>query len=116
MKDFLYILLAVIGLALVGAGLSAIQQARQRPVVRSSNVPFPELASLTNNDGSTIPSESLPLILCGYICHLAACAIYATSRGRSPAFGLLGLLSPVAYVLLPIVVAPRPPQSNHSLA
>jgi hypothetical protein len=59
--------------------------------------------SLNASESSTVPAVSVLYFLFGYLLQVLGCALYADNRGRSAFFGLLGLLSPIGYVLLSLL-------------
>jgi hypothetical protein len=73
----------------------------QRLVTLSPDSPF-AVAHRATTAGMAWPSTVLHLLF-GYLLQIVGCALYAENRGRSPLFGLLGLLSPIGYVFLSLL-------------
>lgn len=114
MKDTFYVLFALIGLVLVGVGVAQIRehrrsQARPDSFEQIIGQHFPSgafshpMTQPMGTAGSTVPAESVFYLLFGYLFQVVGCGLYADRRGRSPFFGLLGLLSPIGYVLLSLL-------------
>ncbi len=117
MKDAAYVLGAAIGLLLVGMGTAEINASRARQP-QSSGFPeeirhmmerdFPLPAAGSSSTAGMVPVAAVCYLLFGYLLQIGGCVVYATNRGRSGWFGLLGLLSPIGYVFLSLLnPAPR---------
>ena len=111
MNDAIYVILATIGLLLVGLGLAGIQesQAAQRhrdiPALIGARASPETLFAPRGRPSSAgmVPAASVVYLLFGYILQMVGCAFYATNRGHSALFGLLGVLSPIGYVVLALL-------------
>jgi hypothetical protein len=116
MKNVIYVLCAITGFALAAAGSSQIAaQIQEQELAKARANSFPAAIERLFSQGSScptrqnsahngmVPVETVVYLLFGYILQVVGCAVYAESRGRSVAFGLLGLLSPIGYVFLALL-------------
>lgn len=120
MKDFVFVVSAVIGLVLTSVGLTQIQASAARQKSAAETIPAVVEKMLSGNsrsdssccpsNQSMVPAETVVYLLLGYVLQMVGCAVYAESRGRSAVFGLLGLLSPVGYIFLALLNRPPPPR------
>jgi hypothetical protein len=130
MKNVIYVFCAAIGLFLVGIGSTQVVaqfQERERAKARANSIPaaieklFSQGSCCPTPQSSScvgmVPAETVVFLLFGYILQMVACAVYAESRGRSVAFGLLGLLSPIGYVFLALLnpASPSEVQSPNTI-
>ena len=127
MKDAMYVVCAAIGLLLVGVGVAQIQEnasartrrsdlpATIREMLPADLLPAESPSALAHRPTSTgmVPVTTVLYLLIGYLLQIGGCALYAENRGRSAFFGLLGLLSPIGYVLLALLnPVPQPVPSK----
>jgi hypothetical protein len=115
-KNVIYVLCSIIGFALAAAGSTQIAaQIQEQELAKARANTFPAAIERLFSQGSCypnpqssahngmVPAETVVYLLFGYILQIVGCAVYAESRGRSVAFGLLGLLSPIGYVFLALL-------------
>jgi hypothetical protein len=111
MKNFLFLFCSLLGFVLIGI-LTFATFVDIRP---DSGLPFIiSLWGFAAHYPNTYHHILFPVIL-GYYLQICGCSFYASSRGRSAFFGLLGLLSPVGYIFL-AALKPAPEILSENMA